>query len=317
MGFPLADLVIESIIRDGFADIRRDPEIIEDVFAPLTMAYASKKYGESELEKIKDLVLKRQVSIVHAFNAVDAKIASISIQLASDVEVEREASMSNFRGLKDVEFTDPAKIAGKQVVGDITPTAYDSATGKLSLPDTVNLSAVTINQLYVDPDGAEFVILGGINNTVGQKQVLIDAGVTINLGAGGAINSSIFFDRYSTNITTEQFEVILGIHSTEPLITKYLYTLIKYITLSRKKDLCTRGIYLGTYKGSDFSRNTQYVGDQVYTRFFHLTGRIQPTWRQDKIQLIDNVQVNILVPKDKYGNDIIGLGDSSVQVTEE
>lgn len=317
MGFPLADLVVESLLRDGFANARKDPEIIDDVFAPLTMAYANLKYGVPELDKIKNLIQSKQISIVHAFHAVDAKIACISIQLASDREDIGNTYLRDHRGTKDVEFTDPDKIAGRIIVADIDPIAYDPLTGALSLPDSVNLSKVNVNQLYVDAVGAEFVILGGVNNTVGQKQILIAKDQTVDLNLGGSINSSIYYDRYTSHITTEDFEVILGIHSKEPLITKYLYVLIKYFLLSRKDDACVRGMFLGSYAGSDFSRDMQYLGDQVYTRFLHISGKIQPTWRQDKVQLIDRVDVNILVPKDKYGNDILGLDDSNVQVTDD
>lgn len=316
MGFPLADLVIESILRDGFANARQDPEVIEDVFSSLTRPYATAKYGEGEVQKIIEII-KKPISIVHAFYPTDAKFPCVSINLASDQEDLQNAYMQDHRGTEDFTYTDPDKLAGVVVVDNITPDAYDPLTGAISLPDSVNLSAVHVNLLFVDATGAEFLILGGIVNTLGSKQIVVETGATIDLSAGATINSSIDFDRYNQNITTEKFEVILGIHTQEPLLTKYLYVLIKYFLLSRKQDMCTRGVFLGTYSGSDFSRNMDYGSDQIFTRFLHLSGKIQPTWRQDKIVLIDNIDINVKVPKDKYGNDILGLEDSTVSVTDD
>ena len=317
MGFPLADIVVESILRDGFNDVRRDPEILEDVFAPLTQAYASRKYGTEEIAKLQKIIEDREISLVHAYHMVDAKVPCISIQLASDKEDIPLASLQNRSSSRDVMFTDPDQLAGLVLVSDITPSAYDPVTGVVSFADSVNLSTVTVNKLFVDAAGTEHVILGGIDNTIGQQAVSISPGATVDLGAGATINSSIDFDRYSTKRTMEVFEVVLGIHTKEPLLTKYLYVLIKYFMLSRMDDLCNRGIILGSYYGSDFTRNMQYSADAVYNRFFHFTGKIEPQWRQDKVQLIDHVQVNVEVPRDKFGNEILGLGGQSVTVTEE
>jgi hypothetical protein len=316
MGFPLPDLIIESILRDGFENARRDPEVVEDVFAPLTRPYAEKKYGISEIEKIQKVIENREVSIVHSFHAVDSKIPCISIQMAEDTEKVEEAYLSDFTKLSDVPFSTPDKIAGTIKISNITPISYDAKSGVLKLPDSINLASIHVNLLYVDASQNAFPILGGINNTNGQKQIVLDKNLTVDLGAGGEIRSSIDFDRYNNNQTAEQTTVILGIHTQEPLLTKYLYTLIKYFLLSRKKDICSRGILLSTYSGSDFTRNMDYASDQVYTRFLHIHGIIHPTWRADKVQLIDNIEVNIKIPRDKYGNETLGRLEDPVQTIQ-
>lgn len=315
-GFPLPDLIIESILRDGMEDIRRDPEALEDVFAPLTQPYAERKYGTAEIEKIKQMVMRREVAIVHTWYAMETKIPCISIQLAEDSEKIDQTYLGDRKVLEDVPFTSPDQLAGLVRVSDIDPISYDSQSGIVSVPDTVNLAEVHVNLLFIDAAGTEHVILGGISNSVGGKQFQIDSGVSVDLGAGATINSSIDFDRYSKNQTAEQMTIILGIHTKEPLITKYLYVLVKYFLLSRKKDLCSRGIDLSTYSGSDFTRDLGYEADQVYTRFLHVHGILRPTWRADKVQLVDNINVNVKVPRDKYGNDIIGIEDQTVQVSE-
>ena len=317
MGFPLPDLIIESIIRDGFEDLRRDPEAIEDVFSPFTQAYASRKNGMEEIDKIKQIVSRRELSIVHAWGAVNSNIPCVSIQLAEDQEHRKESYLADRKANQiDIPFSTPEQLAGLVKVSDIDPIAYDSATGIVTVPDSVNLSGVHVNLLFVDASKTEHVILGGINNTLGFKQFMIDTGATVDLNAGGTINSSIDFDRYSQKSTAEVSTIVVGVHTQDPLLTKYIYVLLKYFLVSRKADLCSRGILQPTYSGSDFSRDMNYQADQVYTRFLNIQGVLHPEWRSDKVCLIDNIEVNVKVPRDKYGNDILNTEDQTVQVGE-
>ena len=317
MGFPLPDLILESIIRDGLANAKNDPEVVEDVFSPLTQPYAEKKYGMKEVNKINKLIRNERISVVHTWHAVSAKIPCISLQLADNAQDVSNSFLADNGHAFDVPFDTPQQQAGRTIISGIDPTAYNPATGIISLPDSVNLSSIHVNLLFVDAAGGEFPILGGINNTIGSKQIMIDQDQTVSLDPGAKISSSIDFDRYSQGALPEKFTIVIGVHANEPLTTKYLYTLIKYFIVSRKDDLCSRGVQIPTFSGSDFNRNMEYGADQVYTRFLNVSGVIYSNWRGDKAQLIDNVQVNVQVPKDKYGNKILGLEESSVQVNDD
>lgn len=316
MGFPIPDLIIESVIRDGMQNVRNDPEVLEDVFLSLTQPFASKKYGEAEIEKIKRMLQRKEISIVHAFSAVSAKIPCISIQLAEEVEDEKNAKLGDAGEVRDFSFEDPADIAGTTILSDVEALTYDSNSGIITVPDTVNLSDVHINLIYTDVTGEDHVIVGGVDNTLGQKQFRIDADAELTLGVG-SIKTSIDFDRYLIGQAPSNITVIVGIHTNDPLITKYLYILMKYFLLSRKEDICSRGIQLSTYSGSDFNRNMDYGADMVFTRFLNVKGKIFPTWRKDKAVLIDNIELNIKVPKDKYGNTILGIEDQTVNVNDD
>ncbi len=316
MSFKLPDLIVESIIRDGFNNARRDNSVIDDVFEDLTLAFNSKKYGESEVEKIKKVINDQEVSLVHSFNLVNSNLPCISIQLTDDRENENEAHMGNYIGNQDIQITDPDELAALIYVDDITPTSYNVLTGAVKVPDGVNLAGVHANLLFQDSTGTLHTIIGGIINETGIKQFMVEKGGEVALGAGGLIKSSLDYKLYQRRGNIESTQLILGIHTKEALLTKYLYILVKYFMLSRRDDLIARGLQLNTYTGSDFSRNMEYAGDIVYTRFFNVSGRVQHQWRSDKVQLIDNVEVNVKVPKDRAGNEELDLEDSTVQVLE-
>jgi len=316
MSFKLPDLIVESIIRDGLNNARRDETVIEDVFQDLTLSFASKKYGQAEIEKIKTVIRNKEVSVVHAFAINNITNPCISIHLSEDFEEESQAPMGGYQRNFTQPFTSPEKLAALVRVPSFTPTSYDSAVGTVYVPDGVNLAAVHKNLLFVDTDKNEFYILGGINNELGAKQFLIEAGATPTIGAGCEIKSSIDYDQFLQRGNAERTAIVLGIHTQEALLTKYLYTLVKYFILSRKRDMITRGFQLNNYSGSDFQRNQDFEANNVFSRHITLSGLVLHDWRSDKVQLIDNVDVRVKVPKDKLGNVALGLTDQTIQVKE-
>ncbi len=98
---------------------------------------------------------------------------------------------------------------------------------------------------------------------------------------------------------------------------KYLYTLVKYVLLSRKRDLISRGLILATFQGSDFTRNMEMQGDITYSRFLTISGKVQDYWRGDQVALIDNVEVTVLVDKDELDSEDLELDELSVQIKGE
>lgn len=316
MAFRLPDLIVESILRDGLNNARRDETVIDDVFGNLNLAYASRKYGQSEIDKIKEVIRNKEVSIVHAFNLVNANLPCISIQLADDHEDEDKAYIGNYVQNVTRAFTTPEQLASLVIVESFTPLSYEPLTGVVKVDDSVNLAAVHTNLLFVDAAGAAHQIIGGIVNDPGAKQFIIATGETVSLDPGAVIKSSIDYELFQKRGNVEKTQVILGIHTEEALLTKYLYILVKYFFLSRRSDLIARGFELTSYSGSDFHRNVEYVGDVVYTRFFNLTGLVLHQWQSDKVQLIDSVDVQVKLAKDRLGNEALNLTDSTIKVKE-
>lgn len=301
MPFVMPELILESVVRDGLENVRRDPSLLDDVFGNLTRAFASEKYGTTEIEKIKTAIVEREVSVVHSLSHVnsglqtDGKTLMISFNLGEESEDESKAGMGDHFATMDVAFKTPSKIAAVTKVAAFTPTAYNAKTGIVTIPDAVNLAPVHVNLLFVDASGTEFNINGSINNTTGSKTIGIDKGVEVDLGPGAEIKSSITFDRYQVKSNIDKTTILLGCHSKEPLLTKYLYTLVKYFLLSRKKDLISRDFQLSTYRGSDFQRNENYTADHVFSRWLTISGMIQHDWNNEKVDLIDNVEVNLTI----------------------
>ncbi len=291
-GFILPELIIESIIRDGIENVRNDPTIIDSVFAQLTRAYNSRKYGETEITKIKALIAK-EIAVVFSYHEVDAKPLCFSIMVGSDTEHKNRAHLDDHYEEMVENIVDEEELEDLHRVDNLEVLSFDALSGKVTVDDATDLSPVYKGMIYVDSDETEHIILGGIDNTIGNKSFFIQKLDEVDLSdTTGFIKSSLDYKQYEVKGVTGDVQLVIGAHSKDSLTTKYLYILLKYFILSRKKDMIKRSFYLASYSGSDFHRDSEYSADSVKTRFLTVTGKVDDTWRSDQVVLIDNVVVN-------------------------
>ena len=133
-------------------------------------------------------------------------------------------------------------------------------------------------------------------------------------GEFGAVGSFLSGDSRNLDegLVLSDVQISVGIHTKDSLMTRYLYTLVKYILLSRRIDLERRGLIASTFGGSDFMRDMGYQGDIVYTRFLTVIGKAEDTW-------IDPLEDVVVFPtRDADGNippfiDIISGTSGSLQ----
>lgn len=291
-GFIIPELIIESLIRDGLQNVKNDPTIIDSIFAQLTRSYNSRKYGEAEITKIKALIQK-DIPVIFSYNQVDSHPISFTIMVGSDSEFKSRAHLDDNYEEVSEQIVDVDELEALHRVENIDVLSYDPLTGKVTVSDLTDLSPVYKWMIYVDSDGSEHNILGGISNTVGDKSFFIGKNDDVDFSDNtGYIKSHLNYKQYEIRGVTGDVNLIIGAHSKDALTTKYLYILLKYFILSRKKDMIKRCMYLASYSGSDFNRDQQYVGDQVYTRFLTISGKIDDTWRSDQVQLIDHIEID-------------------------
>lgn len=291
-GFIIPELIIESLIRDGLQNVKNNPAIIDDIFAQLTRNYSSRKYGEAEITKIKAFIQK-EVAVVFSYHQVDQKPITISIMVGSDVESRPRAHLGDHYSEETEQITDEDELQALHRVDNLIVTSYDPLTGKVSVDDSADLSEVYRNMIYVDSAQNEFPILTGINNLPGEKSFFIMKQAEVDISDDtGYIRSSLDYKQFEVKGVTGDVSLVLGVHTKDALTTKYMYILLKYFILSRKKDMIKRGLYVSSYSGSDFNRDSQFVGDQVYTRFLTITGKVDDTWQSDQVVLIDNIEID-------------------------
>jgi hypothetical protein len=226
------------------------------------------------------------------------------------------AHLEDFESDAQFDIIDPDELAALVKISNIQPTQFDADTGTIHVLDSVDLSSIHINLIYVDASGTQFQIIGGIDNTPGSKQFMVDAPTPVDISGVGEIKSGIDYEQVTIRGVHSDVNLMLGIHTKEALLTKYFYILVKYFLLSRKKDLIDRNFICSSYQGSDFTRNLKYQGDMVYTRFLTLTGKIQDSFMSDETDILDIADVGILVPKDVATTEDLDMEDRTIQVSD-
>lgn len=290
MGMNLPDLIVEATIRDGLLYLAQNPSRVDDIFAPMLASFASRKYGQSEINKIKTMLQTKSIAIVHSFHLADAKAPCYSIQLGTENEAKDRAHLNDFEEQTQVEIVDESTLIR---VPNFVPTAYDVKSGKVSVDDSVDLDPAHPGFIFVDADGNEQELQPGVSNEVGDKFFFLPRnGNAPNIAGNCFIKTFLNYTQHETKGYSSAVNMLIGIHSKEPLMTKYLYVILKHIMASRKHDLIQRGLVNSTFSASDFTRDLSYQADQVFTRFFTLSGQVDDTWHSDETQLIDNVEID-------------------------
>lgn len=298
MPFILPDLVIESILRDGIREIKNSLgtqyDKIEDIFSSLRQPYLANDYGAREIDLIKNLI-KQTIQITHGWPLTDFKEPRITILLANDTEQEAFAGEGD-----DVDELDE-EIEPAVIVGPMDADSYNPATGEVDVTSSgEDLGNVKNTFLLRDGSGVEFPILGGITNETADKHFFIPKNQTVDLNDISII-SPLNFERSIIKGVRTQELISIVISTEQALATKYLYTIIKYILLSKKMEIIRRGLELTTYSGNDFT-NFERIPNHVFSRTISFrAGFVEHTWRDSTAQMIDNLGDSaIKVERDLY-----------------
>lgn len=322
LGFKLPDLILESVLRDGFQLLRKTPEHIETILKSLKAPHLEKKYGQTEINKLKTFFSEKEVAVVHSFSEVNAYDLSVSIQLTADVEMENRTGLSDYAGkvteqLGENQFSGLEPITEQSLVisDNIVPSGFNTNTGALNVMSGDLSKAVTGLQ-YNDASGVNHEIQGvDPDNSV----IYLLEGATVDITNFGQIKSAIESRDFEVKYTREKQSLLLGVHAKNRLTALYLYIIVKYILNAKRKDIHKRGLELPTYTGSDFTRDLSHLADIVHTRFLTVTGQLCETWIDilgplDQAEIVD---VIVKVDKDDCDNEQLGRTESTVQVSEE
>jgi hypothetical protein len=291
MGLPMSEFVIESVIRDGLGLIKSNPAILDDLFSRFTAAHFNNQYGQAKIDELKTYLVNNQVRIVQSWAMVPTSMPCFSIQMLRSDESENLQQFDDYLEDKDSP-KDPNVI-----VASLTPTAYDTITGKLTINPAANLENICPGMIFVDGNDIEFDIRSGNSNMSGDKYINIGSGKEPLLNAAGQIVSSIDITRVERNMIRLKEVVSIGCHAKDDVhLSKYLYYILMWIMKSRKDSLIARGIHLDRGTGGMYDRADQYQGENIFSRFMDMSCVTEFDWNQAEVNLVDCFDVTIKAP---------------------
>lgn len=288
MSCPLTEFTIETIIRDGLGELRANPTRLDDLFSKFTATFFNNQYGQSKIDELKTYIANNQIKIVHSYNQVPTFMPCFSIQLLSSQEREDEQQFSNLYKEEDTSKTPNI------IIPDVTPTAYDILTGKLTIHDDDDLSLICPGMNFVDNASNIFTIKTGNSNLSGNKFLTIASQQTVDIGGDGRVESAVDFLREDIRMIRLREVISLGCHANNDIhLSKYLYYILMYIIKSRQESLITRGVNLDSNVGTMFDRVDEYEGEHVYSRYIELNCLTEFDWNQGEVNIIDCFDLTI------------------------
>lgn len=312
MSFTLADFVVEQVLRAGLRQLQNSDTLadtIDDIFGTFLDTLLRTKYGQEQLDNLVKYIQNTDISIVNAFpDSATTNLPQVSIISQNDVEAEDLATFCDFPG-EEEESIEPDEI-----VSSFTADSYDSKTGYVHVPDIVDLSSVRYAHFYIDGDGGEHRILTPVSNEISDKRFTIGKNIENLNVSNGRIVSAIDRRLFLTSTVPSREMILVGIHTENSLLTKLLYSVVRYLIYRSKKDFNERQLQIITLQGSDLNQALQFLPDHVYHRFITMSFVSYNTFRVEEVDLADSVEPIVKVEKDLYDRE--DNEDQTVQTTE-
>lgn len=282
MSFVLSELIIEQTIREGLTDLQNNIDIaMGDLFGNLNSDLLDNKYAE-DYDKIKKILLYNQIHVLHAFPMADTELPSFSIHLQSDTEEIAQDVLGDFAEEENIA------IEPELIVSSFNFDSYDADSAIAYVPDAVDLSNVYKNRWVVLPDNAEIQILE-VSNEVGNKFLKLNTDSESIVLTGAKIVSAVNTRIFRQHEIPSREKIMVGVHSQNSLLTKYLYHILKYVLYKGWERFESKNIQLQTFEGSDFMMNQEMLPVQVFSRFLSMNFVARNSWRHKELVVLDSL----------------------------
>lgn len=126
--------------------------------------------------------------------------------------------------------------------------------------------------------------------------------VSVHLANEQEDENKIAFDDFGGNFDNENetgtaaFSVMLdiGIHANRGGDhVLWLYYILAYTLFKYKPSLTRLGLEMGTFSASDYSKDAEKMGNNIWTRWVRYRCTTQNDWAADPLQAFDDLEVNV------------------------
>lgn len=298
-GIHQSDIIIRSALVVAIADLRRNPYLLDSVFASLPLdTLTAAAYGEREVEQAKKWFLKTDIPVVLDYRMDDVEASCISISLVDSSETENT--------LGDVHY-DPIEVVMSDAWPVLTTTfkaeKYVASTGVVTIPQSVADSLVIVpGMILVDATGHEYPVLSVQsrtsfsilpNSVIDLTQAVIKSQKPLKVQT---LESLCFRETYR-----------IGVHAHgEPFHLTWLHSIVVFALLRYKEELLEgRGFERSVMSSAPFAKNEALGRENYWSRFISLTGYVRQFWSKRQTDAIRGLESTIsLVPGNSSGGGV-------------
>lgn len=285
-----SDILIRTAIIEALDDLRRNPWLLDYVFAWLISDDLTRQqYGEKELQEAKDWFLNNQIAVSMAYRTDRPQLPCIGIELLDSSEANSSLGDTHYEPKENVKSSE-LLISPKPLLGPFTPKSYDSNTGVVTLPDGLTTDPVWMGMLLYDPS---------MNKPYVIKEVLSSATFLLETKIKANFNRSYIAPRDSfwtvplhSLFFRESYRLTAYVQA-KPAHLLFLHSIMVFILLRYKESLLEkRGFENFTLSSNGFSGSiNQDDTEVIFSRSITVSGLVKQYWPGEPSSKIDGVAI--------------------------
>lgn len=295
MSFTPSDLILLKAFKEGMAQIRANPWLLDFIFERLIEEGMDlqKTYGEREINRAKSWFLKNNIDVRLAYNLDGVTFPCISIQLLSQNESKQHAILGDVAAPvwdEDVVQNNYV-VKPRTLVGPFNSVNYSITTGEVTLPDGFDTELIFKNQALFAPSTKEEYLISSINlNTT--NSFFIEPNLRVNF------TGSYISPAYKTLKVRREIAQFQEMYNFKLLVQGdvgqliWLHTIVAYLLLKFRKTLLEKkNITLTTISSSPIAQEDPngYGGEVIYSRDIQMEGLCEVTWVSDILERFEGV----------------------------
>ncbi len=312
VGIAQSDILIRCAMIEAIADLRRNPWLMDYVFASLAQDELTKKsYGLREIEQAKKWFRKTNIPVVMNTRVSDPVCPAISIALMESVESEQTHGDINYVPTEDTEAEWPI------LAGPFAPTKWTPATGTMVLPVATSQELVVApGMVILDDTGTPHEILTVFDDESEPPAIPVIS-VTLTPGTVASFRKAYIKGTKPLLVTTiesvsfrETYSIGCHVQGEVTHLT-YLHSIVIFCLLRYKQDLLeARGFERSTLSSSQASRDDRTENEVSFNRFLSITGYVRQSWPKRNGKRVESMTTTVTasVNTDDIDLDVDALG---------
>lgn len=286
------DVVIKALLDLGIEEMRRNPWLVQHALSSLkSTEYFSDKYGQKNIDACIEWLTNNKIDVYMRPRNDKDQLPCVTITPGNTPEKPEMKHMADLSVERIILL--PLEI-GKPipyVIKPFTPISYDSSTGEIGVPDTVNLLFVSAGMVVVNPSTGDGFVIQDVQEGV----IVVEADLNINATQLAVVPQHSYYKaRIEHTFFQDSYTISCEAHG-DPQTLIWLHTIVLYTILRYRESLLEgNGFAESSVSSSEIMVDEGYGGqgdEQAFIRLIQLTGQVENSWIKAPHRYIENIAI--------------------------
>lgn len=287
-----SDVLIRTAIIQGFKELTENPWMMDYTFAWLPddeLTKSARDYGDEGLKNAKEWIVNNAVTVSMAYRTDRPKLPLIGIELLDSTEAQATLGDVHHDTTENIPATDIV-INPSPVLGPFTPKSFNSATGKITLPDALNTSSVFEGMILYDAVANKGYPIGEV---LSASTFTIDPKVRANFSrAYVAPRESFMVVPLQSLLFRESYRITCYVQA-NPTHLLFLHSALVFVLLKNKAKLLEgRGFENFTIASSSLNAVDDTDSQMIFSRSLTINGQVRHYWPGEPSRVLDGIIID-------------------------